>query len=133
MKLKIVTPERTIYESDNVEAVYGQAADGSLGILQGHIPLITPLEVGVLKYVEGGKEHPLAVMGGMLTTDGNEVTILTDSAELGSEIDVVRAQHAKERAEARLRESSENMDTARAEQALARATLRLKLGSGPSR
>lgn len=130
MKLKVVTPERLVYESDTVEAVYGKAVDGQLGILPKHVPLITPLEVGVLTYVEGGKHNPLAVMGGMLSTDGQTVTILSDAAELSKDIDAARAQQAKERAESRLREKEANWDLARAEKSLARALVRLRVTGG---
>lgn len=130
MKLRIVTPERLVYESENVEAVYGKAVDGHLGILPKHVPLITPLEIGVLTYVEEGKHRPLAVMGGMLSTDGQTVTILSDAAELSSDIDTARAQQAKERAESRLREREANYDLARVEKSLARALVRLKVTGG---
>lgn len=126
MRLKIITPERVLIDED-VEAVYGTAVDGSIGILPKHIPMVTPLAVGLLSYVQAGRKEPLAVMGGMLYTDGDTVTVLSDAAERSNEIDVVRAQHAKERAEATLRhkESEQNVDLA--QQALSRAAARLKV------
>ncbi len=125
MKLKIVTPERLVLEEE-VEAVYAKATDGEVGILQRHLPMVTPLDVGVLRYVKNGDKKPATVMGGLLSTDGQSVTILSDAAELSSEIDKTRAQQAKERAEARLRERKDELDFARAEKALARAMARLK-------
>lgn len=127
MKFTVVTPERTVLEAD-VDAVYAKSVGGEIGILHKHVPLITPLEISILTYHQGNQKIPMAVMGGMLRTDGETVTVLSDAAELNSEVDAVRAQHAKERAEARLRERHENVDTARAEQSLARALARLKLG-----
>lgn len=126
MKLRIVTPERLVVEED-VEGFYGKTVNGMIGILPKHEPLVAPLDIGLMHYVKNGQKHPLAVMGGMLSTDGQNVTVLSDAAELSSEIDVVRAQHAKERAEARLREISDEVDIARARQSLSRALARLSL------
>jgi F-type H+-transporting ATPase subunit epsilon len=129
MKLKIVTPERTVVEEE-VEAVYGNTVDGMVGILKGHVPLVTPLEIGVMSYQQNGQKKPLAIMGGLMSTDGESVTVLSDAAELSTEIDAVRAQHAKDRAEARLRQQAENVDVARAQEALARALVRLRVTGG---
>lgn len=128
MKLKIVTPERIVVEEE-VEAVYGKTIDGMIGILPKHVPVVTPLEIGVMSYVKNGQKLPLAVMGGLLSTDGNSVTVLSDAAELGTEIDAVRAQHAKERAEAELHKLQDHHDIALAQQALSRALVRLALVS----
>ncbi|HEY9746284.1 MAG TPA: ATP synthase F1 subunit epsilon [Oculatellaceae cyanobacterium] len=127
MKLKIVTPERVVVEEDAVEAVYGKSTEGQIGILPKHVPLVTPLDIGVLHYVKAGQKQPLAVMGGLLKTDGESVIVMSDAAEKSSDIDAARAQSAKLRAEARLREKSENVDVQRAQRALARATVRLSL------
>jgi F-type H+-transporting ATPase subunit epsilon len=126
MRLKIVTPERLVVEEE-VEAVYGEAVDGSIGILPHHIPMVTPLAVGLMSYVREGRKLPLTVMGGMLYTDGGSVVVLSDAAELSGEIDVIRAQKAKELAEALLRSRGETYDEAQARQALARALVRLKV------
>lgn len=125
MRLQVITPERVVVDED-VDAVYGTAVDGSLGILPRHIPMVTPLVPGSMSYVQAGRKEPLAVMGGMLYTNGSQVTVLSDAAEKSAEIDVVRAQHAKERAEAALRNKADTLNVLQAEQALARATARLK-------
>jgi F-type H+-transporting ATPase subunit epsilon len=126
MKLTIVTPERQVL-TEEVEAVYAAAVDGEFGVLPKHIPMVTPLKIGVLNYVKNGTKHPVAVMGGMFRTDGKEVIVLSDAAEKGTEIDRVRAEQAKERAERRLQQKNENVDHARAEKAFARALARLKI------
>lgn len=126
--LKILTPERTVLDTA-VDALYARMPDGEFGVLKGHIPLVAPLEIAELRYVQQGQTFPVAVMGGVLQTDGDTITVLCDNAELGSEIDAVRAQHAKERAEARLRENSEEIDFHRAQLALARSLVRLKVSS----
>ena len=126
MELKIVTPERIVVE-EAVDAVYCKTTDGMIGILPHHVPLVTPLDIGVMSYVKGGQKLPLAVMGGLLSTDGKSVTVLSDAAELSTEIDVIRAQQAKARAEAELHKHTDRVEMAHAQQALARALVRLSL------
>lgn len=127
MKLKIVTPERVVIEEDGVEAVYGKSTDGQIGILPKHVPLVTPLDIGVLHYVKAGQKQPLAVMGGLLRTDGDSVVVMSDAAEKSSDIDSARAQSAQQRAEALLNEKNDKVDIQRAQRALARSAVRLTL------
>lgn len=127
MKLKIVTPTRTVLD-DEVEAVYARTSDGEFGVLPHHQPLVAPLEICILHYTQKGQDHRVAVMGGIFSTDGETTTVLSDNAELATEVDAARAHHAKERAEARLREKEASVDVKRAELSLARALVRLKLG-----
>lgn len=126
MQLKIVTPNRTVVD-EAVDSVTALSTDGEFGVLSNHIPLVTPLEIGVLQYSQNGQTKKVAVMGGIFSTDGKVSTVLSDAAELVDEVDAVRAQHAKERAEARLREKSASVDVKRAELSLHRALVRLKL------
>lgn len=128
MKLKIVTPERVVLEADDVEAVYAQTVDGEIGILPKHVPLVTPLAVTVLRYVRQGRKQVAAVMGGILRTNGDEVSVLSDTAELSEEIDVARARQAQERAEARIRQQAADIDLNRAKAALSRSIVRIKAG-----
>lgn len=126
MKLKIVTPERIVFEENDVEAVFAKTSDGEVGILPKHIPMVAPLAVDVLRYVKAGKKEPVAVMGGLLRTNGDEISILSDAAELAKEIDVARAEQAQVRAEERLRQKSADVDVRRAEASLSRSLARLK-------
>ena len=126
MKFKIVTPERVVFEQDNIEAVYALTADGEVGILPQHIPMVAPLTVGLLRYVQAGEKKPVAVMGGILRTNGTEVTVLSDAAELGGDIDVARAEQSRQRAEARLKQNQNDVDQGRAESALSRSIIRIK-------
>jgi F-type H+-transporting ATPase subunit epsilon len=128
MKLKIITPDRVVVD-ETVDAVYGQAIDGSFGVLPKHIPMVTPLEVSLVEYVKSGQRHKATVMGGILRTDGDEVVVLSDAAEKSDEIDKLRAEQSRQRAEARLRERDASIDALRAEMALKRALLRLKATS----
>lgn len=129
MKLKILTPEKVVLD-ETVETIQAKAVDGAFGVLNKHIPMITPLDIAVLTYTLTGdgndEKKPVAVMGGLFQTDGDEAIVLTDAAELVSDIDALRAQQAKERAEARLREKTEKVDVQRAEMSLARALVRLQ-------
>ncbi len=129
MLLKIVTPERVVVETE-VESFVGKTVDGMIGIQSRHIPLVTPLAIGIMSYTQNGKKYPLAVMGGMLSTDGKQVTVLSDAAELSREIDTVRANRAKERAEAELRQLTDRREIALAQESLTRALTRLKLANG---
>lgn len=129
MRLKIVTPAKVVFDEE-VEAIYAKAVDGEFGVLPRHIPMVTPLEIGVLHYHKNGQKVPVAVMGGLFSTDGEAASILSDAAELTDEIDVTRAQQAKERAEARLREATADLDVKRADLALARSMVRLKVTKG---
>jgi F-type H+-transporting ATPase subunit epsilon len=126
MKLKIITPERTVFEEDNVDAVYAKSTDGEVGILPKHIPMVCPLAIGVLRYVKAGQKQAVAVMGGLLRTDGQEISILADAAELGREIDRVQAEQDKAEAEALLKQKVSGTDLQRVETELARALIRLK-------
>lgn len=129
MKLTVVTPEKTVLEVDNIDAVFVNSVDGEVGILPRHVPLVTPLTNGVLRYEVGGKKQPVAVMSGLLQTNGQDVTVLSVSAEPVSEIDVARAKSAKERAEARLKAKEDGVDLDRAQAALARSLARLRATS----
>lgn len=122
MQLDIVTPERKVY-SDEVDMVITRAAEGDIGILPRHAPLVSPLKITAVRIKKGDQESVIAVSGGFLEVRPDKVTILAETAELPEEIDVERAKAAKERAEARLK--SKEGDMKRAELALARAMNRL--------
>lgn len=125
IKVSIVTPDGPVYESD-VEMVITKAQSGELGILPGHIPMVAPLNIGAVRLKKDGKTEFVAVSGGFLEVRPDQVTILAQSAETASEIDVERAVRAKERAEQRMKDHHvENMDFRRAELALQRAINRL--------
>lgn len=124
--LEVVTPERIVY-SEQAEMVVVKGAEGELGILPNHIPLVTPLKIAPVRVKTGGKEQLIAVHGGFMEVRKDKVVILAESAELPEEIDIDRARAAKERAERRLAEKGENIDFARAQIALQKAVNRLKV------
>jgi F-type H+-transporting ATPase subunit epsilon len=106
--------------------VITKAQSGELGILPGHIPMVAPLNIGAVRLKKDGKTEFVAVSGGFLEVRPDQVTILAQSAEIASEIDVERAVRAKERAEQRMNDQKlEHTDFRRAELALQRAINRL--------
>lgn len=125
MNLKIITHERIVYEGD-VEELVLHTVSGQIGVLNDHIPITTPLEIGVTKAKIGNKYKYFATMGGVFQFKDNKATILTDICEDDTNIDIARANAAKERAEARLAEANAQLDTQRAQAALARALARLQ-------
>ena len=126
MTLDILTPERSVCCVET-EIVIARALDGDLGILPNHAPLVVALDIAPLRYRKDGVEHFVAVASGFMEVKDNRVSILTPSAETESEIDFVRAESAKERAERRLAEHAPETDVRRAELALRRARMRLKI------
>lgn len=127
-QLEIVTPTRLLVK-DAAEEAQIPGATGYLGILPGHAPLITELGVGEITYKASGTTHTLAVAWGFAEVLPDKVTILAEAAERPQEIDVARAQKAKERAEERLKSSAADVDYARAEDALRRAESRLEVAN----
>lgn len=125
MNLKIITHEKIVFDSEIDELVI-HTTSGQIGILKDHIPITTSLEVGVTKAKIGDKYRYFATMGGVFQFRDNQATILTDVCEDGNDIDVARANAAKERAEARLKEADANIDSQRAQAALARSLARLQ-------
>ena len=126
MHLKLITHDRIVFDED-VNEIYTRGVDGEFGILENHVPIMTALDVGVTKAVQGDKIKLFTTMGGIFQFKDNDAIILTDNAESGSDIDVARAKSALERAEARLADKSSEIDAKRAEAALARAKARLKV------
>ena len=122
---KITTHEKVVFDAE-VDEIYSKGTQGEFGILPGHVPFMSGLEIGVTKAVIDGKPEFFAVMGGVFQFKDNEALILTQMAEKSSDIDAVRAEEARKRAEVRLEESEDTIDVQRAEIALARSIARLK-------
>jgi F-type H+-transporting ATPase subunit epsilon len=125
-QLEIVTPSRLLVKEAAEEAQI-PGLNGYLGILPGHAPLITELAVGVITYKANGNTHTLSVAWGFAEVLQDKVTILAEAAERPQEIDVERAQKAKDRAEQRLKSNDPQVDFTRAEDALQRAETRLNV------
>jgi F-type H+-transporting ATPase subunit epsilon len=125
LRIEIVTAERVVYAED-VDIVIAPGVQGQLGILPHHAPLMTTLQAGELRVRRGGEEESLAISGGFLEVRPDRVIVLADTAERAEEIDVARAEAAKQRAEQRLvNRRAPGLDEARCEAALRRALARL--------
>ena len=125
MKLKIITQERVVFDGD-VDEIYTRGVDGEFGILKGHIPIMSALDIGVTKAKIGKDTKCFTTIGGVLQFKDEECLILTTLAEPGEEIDEMRAKASLERGRRLLKESSSKIDAKRAEASIARAKARLK-------
>jgi len=127
--LEVVTPDRLVLSTE-AEVVVCPGVEGQFGVLVGHIPFLSALEIGEMYYRKGGQTEHLAVSGGFAEVTGAKVTIVAEAAEKGREIDLDRAMRAKERAEKRLAAAkTAEIDWARAEAALRRSMVRAKVAS----
>lgn len=125
MKLKIITQEKVVFD-DIVDAVYTKGVDGEFGILKDHIPIMSALDIGVTRAIINNTEKKFTTMGGILQFKDDECLILTTLAESGEDIDEARARDALDRAKRRLRNADARIDAKRAQAAIARAEARLK-------
>lgn len=127
LQLEIVTPERLVVKAD-VDEIELAGMSGYIGVLPGHAPLITELAVGQIAYRAEGQVKRLAVAWGFAEILPDKVTILAETAEKGEEIDVARAQAAKQKAEELLKKAGPegNPD---AQDALQRAQTRLDVAA----
>lgn len=130
IQLEVVTPQRRVL-AETVDSVNVPGANGELGILPGHTPLISQLQTGVLSYAQGGATHRLHVSGGFVEVNADRVSVLAEVAERPEEIDAARARLAREHAEKTLSAFSgteEDFEIARAR--LERNVVRLQLATG---
>ncbi len=125
IKLKIISPTKVVFDAE-VDELITQGKSGQFGILPDHIPFMTPIDIGVTKIRIDDECEYIATMGGTFQVKENEAVILTNSAERSGEIDVMRAEAAKARAEARLEGNEAEIDAVRANIAIAKALARLK-------
>ena len=98
LKLEIVTPEKKVFD-ETVESVTVPTATGEAGILPNHAPLISALKPGILSYTNKGTIEKLAVAGGFVEVSGNQVSIMTDTAESAADVNVEQAKAEREAAE----------------------------------
>ncbi len=125
MRLKIITHEKLVFDED-VDEIYTKGTAGEFGILPKHIPIMSALDIGVTKVIQGGKPRYFTTMGGVLQFKDDEAIILTPTAEDGKDIDVARAKEALARAREKLAEKDAELDIKKTEAAVARALARLK-------
>jgi F-type H+-transporting ATPase subunit epsilon len=126
LKLEVITAERQVF-ADDVNIVVAPGIEGELGILPHHAPLMTILKPGELLIRKDGNETYMAISGGFLEIRPDKVIILADACERAEEIDITRAEEAKHRAEERLKTHPPGLDIARAQAALLRSLIRLRV------
>jgi F-type H+-transporting ATPase subunit epsilon len=126
--ITIATPEGKMF-SGEVSSCTAQGVDGKFQVLTGHAPLISILGIGEMKLeLENSEVQHLCTSGGFLEIENNEMNIVVETAEWAKDIDVERAQAAKERAEKRLDKKGE-IDVERASAAMLRAISRIQVAS----
>ena len=126
LRLEIVTPEATVY-SEDVDMVTLPALEGQIGILPHHVRLMTQMVPGEMIVRKDGQVNFLAVGGGLVDVTGERVSILTDLAVAADSIDEAKAEEARQRAAARLREKISAEEVASVNASLARSLAQLKV------
>ncbi len=124
--LEIIATDRVFFKGE-CEHLVITAIDGLLGIMAGHEPLVTVLPTGELKYMTEGKWHYAAISEGFIQVMPDKAVILADSCELPEEIDIKRAEEAKQRAEELMRQKQSIVEYYQTQAALNRAMNRLKI------
>src|SRR4029077_8913179 len=139
LRVQIVTAEREVFAEDDVDMVVAPGADGVVGILPRHAPLLTTLLPGVVRIKKAGAEEAMSVGGGFLQVARDQVLILADTAERADEIDEARAEEGRRRAQQMLAESvgsGQRLQAEAARFALLRAEARIHVArrhKGPER
>jgi F-type H+-transporting ATPase subunit epsilon len=126
LRLEIVTPDHLVL-TEGVDEVILPSVEGYMGVRPGHAPLLAAVDVGEISYRIGSKEKYLACSGGFAEVLADSVSILAETAEPAEEIDIERAERARERAEGRLKADSAEHEFKRAEVALKRAISRIRV------
>lgn len=132
LTLRVLAPDQSVFEGP-VEEVILPSATGQLGVLPGHVPLLTALDNGVLRLREGSDWRSIALLGGFAEVESNEVTVLVNGAELGSSIDSATAEQDVEAAEQAFRAfegQAPSPEKLKAQDALAQARARLAASRG---
>ena len=131
LTLEIVTPDRALLREE-VDEVVVPGSEGEFGVLPGHTPLLSMLKIGELWYRQGQEKHFLAVAFGFVEVLPDRVTVLAQVGERAQEIDIARAERAKQRAEQRLAQgqlTQIDLDIERARIALLKSLLRLQVAT----
>ncbi len=127
LHVEVVSPERILWTGDADRVIARTIGGGDIAFLTGHAPFVGALDIWPVRvHAEDGAEEHIAVHGGFIEVSNDRVTVLSDVAEVSSQIDVERARAAQERAEAALRAETDE----EAEAALRRAQVRLQVATG---
>ena len=128
LQVDLVSPERILFSGEADTVIARTVGGGDIAFLTGHAPFVGALEIATVTIRSGNDEELVAVHGGFVEVSDDTVTILSDVAELASQIDVDRAQRAREAAERRAQQG----DDAEADADLRRAHVRLLTAGGPT-
>ena len=126
LKLEIITPEGTVY-SDDVEMVTLPGIVGEMGVLPQHVPLMTQMVPGEITVHKNGRDTFIATGEGLIEVEARRVSVLTDLAIAADRIDEAKAEEARRRAEARLREKLSDEEVASVYASLARSLAKLRV------
>ncbi|NER20114.1 MAG: F0F1 ATP synthase subunit epsilon [Symploca sp. SIO1B1] len=132
LTIRVVAPDKILWDSEAEEVIL-PSTTGQLGILTGHAPLLTALDIGVMRVRPGKDWVPIALMGGFAEVESDEVTILVNAAERGETIDKEAAKKALEEAQARLAQAESGEDRQekiQANQAMKKARARFQASGG---
>ena len=127
LTVEIVTAERIVYSREGVDEVIAPGTEGEFAVLPQHAAFITTLLPGELRVIRGGEEEAMVISGGFCEVRNDRVVILADAAERVEEIDVARAEAARQQAEALLRERRDVADLVQTEASLRHALARLRV------
>jgi len=127
LTVDIVTIERTVLHEEGIDEIVAPGIEGQLAVLPEHAAFMTMLNPGELILKRGAEEHPYAVTGGFFEVLDDRVIVLADAAEHAEEIDVQRAEAARERARLAIERRESSEDLAAAQAALQRALIRLRI------
>ena len=133
LKLRIITPERVVFDEENIDSVTLPGVLGEMTILPQHAPIMTELRPGPVLFRRAGEEIDLALSGGFMEVRDDTVIVLADTAERSDEIDLARAEEARRKAQEELTDRQGTVDIARAMAALERAQARLRVVDRRSR
>lgn len=132
IKLEIVTPSKTAF-SGAINSISIPGTSGAFQVLYNHAPILSSFEIGVIKISDSNNNELIfATSGGTIEVLENKILILAESLERPKEIDINRAEKAKDRAKERLASKSKEIDQSRAEAALQRAINRIKVSKNYS-
>nr|QCI04455.1 ATP synthase CF1 subunit epsilon [Antithamnion hubbsii] len=125
LQIRVIAPDQIVWDA-NAEEIILPSSTGQLGILTGHIPLLTALDIGVMRVRIENEWQPIILLGGFAEIDNNNITILVNGAETISEIDVEKVKDNLEKATQILAEAKTNKDKIEATQNLRKARARIQ-------
>lgn len=127
LSLQILTPDRELL-NEEVDEILVPTVNGELGILPNHASILTQIQPGELTVINGSKRSSYAITGGYLEVNDNKVNILGDFAIRSEDIELAKAEEAKKKAEALMKDKTSNVEFAEIEAQLRRSLLEIKIG-----